>query len=193
MIKRKKQLSGQFIKNDCKSKVGFSKCRTYRYFLKREWSEGAGNILFIMLNPSTADKNYNDPTVDKCMKWSIKWRYSSFTICNLFAYRETDRNKMLKLGREEFNIVGEPVKKQFHFYRLINNKNDFWINQLAQTSEKIICAWGNEGSFLDRDVQVLKMLKDCNLYAMKINKNASPGHPLYLKNDTEPVPYIYKK
>ena len=37
------------------SKAIISDCSKYRYELHREWDKKKGKVLFIMLNPSTAD------------------------------------------------------------------------------------------------------------------------------------------
>lgn len=44
----------------------FSDCSNYRYRLWRTWDKKKDFILFLMLNPSTADAMKNDPTVYGC-------------------------------------------------------------------------------------------------------------------------------
>ena len=46
-----------------KSSALFSECRTYRYALWRIWDESLESILFIGLNPSTADEIDNEMEV----------------------------------------------------------------------------------------------------------------------------------
>jgi hypothetical protein len=41
----------------------FSPCRAYRYALWREWIGGDGYVMFIGLNPSTADETNDDPMI----------------------------------------------------------------------------------------------------------------------------------
>ncbi len=48
-----------------------SDCGTYRYHLAREWSTGKP-ILFVMLNPSTADAGEDDPTIRKCLGFATR-------------------------------------------------------------------------------------------------------------------------
>ena len=43
-----------------------STCEKYRYQLWRKWDEGKKCLVFIMLNPSTADAENNDPTITRC-------------------------------------------------------------------------------------------------------------------------------
>jgi hypothetical protein len=43
----------------------FSDCGQFRYRLFRKWDCGSP-LLFIMLNPSTADAEEDDPTIRRC-------------------------------------------------------------------------------------------------------------------------------
>src|SRR5689334_16074517 len=40
--------------------------RRFRYLLWRAWGDAGRFALFILLNPSTADQETNDPTVERC-------------------------------------------------------------------------------------------------------------------------------
>jgi hypothetical protein len=80
----------------------------YRYRLWREWrgcasrdhwrwlgaKDGAGHelgeplsVLFVMLNPSTADGTTDDPTIRRCVGFAKRWRYDRLEVVNLFAHR----------------------------------------------------------------------------------------------------------
>ena len=58
----------------------FSECRTWRYVLWRRWGwHGfAKQVMFIGLNPSTADETDDDPTIRRCIRFA-KTGYS--TVC----------------------------------------------------------------------------------------------------------------
>ena len=66
-----------------------SKNRKHRYLLSRIWDLKNETILFIMLNPSSADENIDDPTTKKVISYSKKWGYGGLHICNLYTYRTT--------------------------------------------------------------------------------------------------------
>src|SRR6185436_19289757 len=80
------------------SKATFSDCKRYRYRLLRRWAYGPNwtpayaprTIAFCMLNPSTADEQRNDPTVERCEVRARTWGYDALIVVNLFAYRSTD-------------------------------------------------------------------------------------------------------
>ena len=69
----------------------------YRYSLTRIWDNSKEKILFIMLNPSTADFKMDDPTIKKIVKFSDKWGYGGIYVGNLYAYISTNPKKMFKL------------------------------------------------------------------------------------------------
>lgn len=62
----------------------------YRYQLSRCWDETKPRILFIMLNPSTADANIDDPTIRRVISFAKSWGYGGVYVGNLFAFRSTD-------------------------------------------------------------------------------------------------------
>ena len=67
----------------------FSACGTYRYALRRIWLPAAPQVLFIGLNPSTADEKSDDPTIRRCLGFARSWGYGGLIVANLFAYRAT--------------------------------------------------------------------------------------------------------
>ena len=152
-----------------KSSATFSDCAQYRYNLMRQFSNGTRVINFIMLNPSTANENVNDPTIAKCENRSIKLGFDKMVITNLFAYRATDPSDMM--------IVDDPIGEE----------NDNYILNHAKCAELVLCAWGNHGEYRYRSEDVIRMLKKngIKLHALKLNSSGEPAHPLYLSNKLE--------
>jgi hypothetical protein len=64
---------------------------TYRYTLFRRWgqlfAEDAKPLVWVMLNPSTANADLDDQTVRKVRGFTVRAGYSWLCIVNLFAYR----------------------------------------------------------------------------------------------------------
>ena len=141
----------------------FSNCRTYRYSLSRIWDKKKKLVLFIGLNPSTADEEVDDPTIRRCSGYAQNWGYGGFIIVNLFAYRTTLPSNLKK--------VKHPIGKD----------NDKYIVKLSKKADITVAAWGNNGNLYRRDKQVLSLVP--NLVCLKINKSGQPAHPLYLKKD----------
>lgn len=167
------------------SKAQFSPCRKYRYTLERVFQpslalDHAGNkgmMLFLMLNPSTADEQHNDPTVAKCERLALQLGYSSMAVANLFAYRATDPADMLRAARYGENIVG--------------TDNDAAIEDLARRAAMIVCAWGNDGAIAARSRGVVAMLAAhrAKLHYLELNNSGEPKHPLYVAARHLPKPW----
>jgi hypothetical protein len=71
---------------------GLNDC--YRYRLVRTWDEGKRHIMFVTMNPSTADPLVDDPTVEKCGRFARAWGYGGLYVGNTFAYRATDKKRL---------------------------------------------------------------------------------------------------
>ena len=149
-----------------------SECRTYRYVLWRIWDNSKPKIMFIGLNPSTADENTDDNTITRCISFAKSWGYGGFYMTNLFAYRSKDKSQLY--------CVDNPI----------GIDNDEYIIKYANLSEKVIAAWGNDGSFLYRSKIVANLISP--LFCLEINQTGEPKHPLYVRSDMELKEYKRK-
>jgi len=145
-----------------------SDCRSYRFALWRIWDESMGNAMFIGLNPSTADEIVDDPTIVRCINFAKSWGYGGLSMANLFAFRATNPDDM-------FNAI-DPIGPD----------NDEWLVRLAKASDIVIAAWGNDGSYLGRSIEVKKL--KLNFHYLKMNISGEPAHPLYLDSSLKPKP-----
>lgn len=150
-----------------KTSAVISPCQQYRYELRRVWDETKPLVLFICLNPSTADAKVEDNTSRVCIKYAKNWGYGGLLIGNLFAYRSTDKSALYK--------VSDPVGPE----------NDKWLKRLQSQSALVVCAWSDSGAFNKRDKEVLAFLKEPHCL-VKL-KSGRPGHPLYKRADLKPV------
>jgi hypothetical protein len=148
----------------------FSPCRTWRYALRRIRAPEAPSVMFVGLNPSTADEIRDDPTARKCIRFAESWDYGGIILANLFAYRATDPR--------ELKVVSDPVGPD----------NDHWLTRLAGEATIVIAAWGVYGGFIRRDSVVMDLLGDVR--CLGLTKDGKPRHPLYLKSDCRPVPFL---
>ena len=150
-----------------------SPCRQYRYKLTRIWDDKLPMVTFVMLNPSSADAEKDDPTVKKCMAFARAWGRGGVVILNLFALRATGPSALLNMD--------DPVGPE----------NDFHLAHLLPEDGLVIAAWGTMGSYMGRDKKVLSMFKEAGivLHCLNVTMNGHPQHPLYIPNDTIPIPY----
>lgn len=156
-----------------KNTARLSRCRRYRYALWRTWDDTLPRVLFIGLNPSTADETSDDPTLVRCMNYAKAWGYGGVCTGNLFAFRATDPRDMKRAHRDGLDPLGP--------------ENDRWLEKLAAEAELAVAAWGNDGAWLDRSAQVRKLLPE--LHCLKLNRSGEPAHPLYQKADLLPIPW----
>jgi len=75
----------------------FSACGRFRYRLSRTWRPGPP-LLFVMLNPSTADAREDDPTLRRCLGFAQRAGFGALEVVNLFAYRATDPRDLRAAG-----------------------------------------------------------------------------------------------
>jgi hypothetical protein len=154
--------------------ASISECGLYRYHLWRRWQEDAGVVCWIMLNPSTADGEQDDATIRRCLGFTKAWGFGALEVVNLFALRSTDPLQ-LKL------FAADPVGRG----------NDDWILSTAMRASKVICAWGAHGKLNGRGDEVVDMLQRNNIwgFALAVNDDGTPGHPLFLPAEFVPQPY----
>ena len=60
----------------------FSACGRYRWSLSRAWDADLSKpwIAFIMLNPSTADAEQDDPTIRRCVAFAKAWGFGGLSV-----------------------------------------------------------------------------------------------------------------
>ncbi len=135
----------------------------YRYNLWRIWDKEKPLMNWIMLNPSTADAEIDDPTIRKCKGFAERHRFGGIWVVNLFALRATNP-KDLKLSED-------PV-----------GANDLVLKNLKlnlSPEDMTVLAWGCHGKLNGRDQEVLDMIGPYN-FCLGQNKDGTPKHPLYV-------------
>lgn len=139
-----------------------SECGKYRYQLWRIWDESKPLVLFIMLNPSKADATKDDSTIKRCIGFAKSWNFGGFYVGNLYAFRATKPKDMKQAKYPE----GKDNKKH--------------IAEMAKKCRLVVCAWGNNEGNLD----IIDME---DLHYLRLSKNGTPWHPLYLPKDSKPI------
>ena len=83
-----------------------SDCGLYRYELHRTWDFDKPKVLFIMLNPSTADAIHNDATTIRCINYAKRWGFGSMMIGNIYPYRTKSPRELMawKTFGERYSI-----------------------------------------------------------------------------------------
>lgn len=150
-----------------------SQCGHFRYRLTRWWGDGK-TLLWVMLNPSTADADQDDPTIRKCIRFAKAHGYDALQVVNLFAYRAT--------SPRDLRDAGWPVGPE----------NDDWIQDAAWEADGICLAWGAFASRTPRAGEVIRLLRKASatpLQCLHVTQDGHPSHPLYLPGDTRLRPF----
>jgi hypothetical protein len=162
------------LKGDAESEAVYSDCERYRFALTRIWQSASPRALFVMLNPSTATEQQNDPSVERCERRARALGFGAFRVCNIFAWRETDPRKM--------RAVADPI----------GDGNDAAIAEGCDWAGTVICAWGTHGAHLGRGpaVEALMRATGAPLHHLGLTRDGHPRHPLYVAYTTPPIPWI---
>ena len=153
-----------------------SRCEKYRYKLTRTWDEKKGKVLFIMLNPSTANHIENDLTTIRCINFAEKWGYGGIMIGNIYPFR-AKRPKDLKKWLNEGH--------DYDFWKS-GYDNEKYVKDMAQQADLIVCAWGCNHPGVPKWVEELGDL----FYLELCKDNITPKHPLgNISKDAIPTNY----
>lgn len=143
-----------------------SDCGRYRYRLERQTIAPSGTILWIMVNPSTADASNDDPTIRKVVGFSKLMGFNRIVVGNLFAYRATDVR--------ELKHVADPIGPD----------NNYHLDDMIAWADKIMFAWGpiakqpkglrDRWFHVDRQVR----LRGKKPFCLGTAKDGHPLHPL---------------
>lgn len=149
-----------------------SPCGQFRYRLGRRWSEGR-TLLFVMLNPSTADAEVDDRTIVRCIGFAQAEEFGALEVVNLFAFR-TPKPAALK-------AAGYPVGPD----------NDAHIKAEARAADTVCLAWGAHGAGLHRRGEVLELLRGTGKqpWCLALTEGGEPAHPLMLRSSCRLMPF----
>jgi hypothetical protein len=149
----------------------FSPCGRYRYELSRSWDAGASTLPIVMLNPSIADAEIDDPTIRRCMVFARREGFGGIRVANLFAFRAIRTAAM--------RAAADPVGPD----------NDAALTALFDSAvgsgTPVLAAWGALGAFRGREAYVRSLadLIGVQLLCLGVTRRGHPRHPLYVRGD----------
>lgn len=146
----------------------FSDCKQYRYALWRQWDwQGYANqVMFIGLNPSTADEKKDDPTIRRCIRFAKDWGYGGLIMMNAYAFRATDPKDM----KAAIDPIGPDNNEALGYRR----------TQVGF----VVAAWGAHCD-PKRELEACRAIGK-PIHCLGKTKTGRPKHPLYLRADTKP-------
>lgn len=153
-----------------------SPCGTYRYHLWRRWDECLPTMVWVMLNPSTADASEDDPTIRRCIGFAKREGCGGISVRNVFALRATDPSELAKhpdpFGPENEEHLGHARNVSLMTILVLG-----WGAKLTAPRLR---------SYYQRAAVSLVCQK---AHCFGTTKDGDPRHPLYLKGDAPMVPW----
>ncbi len=148
--------------------ANISPCGKYRYMLGRIWDKSKRLVLYIGINPNTADDTIDNPTITRLIGFSKEFGYGGMIVVNLFAYRTPNPKDLL--------LVEDPV----------GPLNESSLLTFGVTCDDVVFMWGDSPT-LGRDKGVIEMFP--NALCFGVSRAGNPKHPLYLKAGTSLQPF----
>lgn len=151
--------------------ASISECGRYRYTLTRIWDDQRSSLSVIMLNPSTADADQDDPTIRRCIAFARREGFGGINVLNLFAFRATSPDDMI--------AAEDPVGPE------CSDRIDAALRRSAAFGLPVLAAWGAHGAYQQRGEAVANRAADfgARLVCLGTTADGHPRHPLYVRGD----------
>jgi hypothetical protein len=157
--------------NTIERSAEISDCGNYRWWLRRVLNNDNNRVVcFLLLNPSVADAERDDPTCRRCMDFTLAWGCSILSIRNIFPFRTPSPRELKRAG-----------------YPTGGRRADLEL-MAALDSDILVAGWGRHAPKV-RVWDVEKIFKGKPVYCLGKNGDGSPVHPLYQPKDLKPQPF----
>jgi len=150
-----------------------SDCGCYRYRLERDLRRPGRVAAVIMVNPSRADGELDDPTIRKWIGFSPRLGIGRLIVVNACALRAADVR--------ELGAAPDPIGPD----------NDRHIEQALRDADLHIAAWGCLAKLPPRlrgrwrEVSAIADRLGCRLMCLGLARDGQPLHPLRLSYSRE--------
>lgn len=146
-----------------------SSCRRYRYRLRRWENSPAPYVLFVGLNPSTADGVADDNTVRAWKRLTWAWGYGAFCVGNVYALRSRDPKALWQ--------ADDPYGPE----------NVRHLRELAAGASLIVACWGAHAKREDYEPIADLLATYGEVHCLGLNANGTPKHPLFIRTDVKRI------
>jgi len=136
----------------------------YRHLLWRIWSAELPLLGVVMLNPSVAGAEQDDPTIRVVKERARRAGYGGIVVGNLYAFIATDPRAM---------------KERLKRGDAVGPANDETLERLGEYASAVWCAWGAHAEAQRASaVAAMLRLRGRQLLHVGLNADGSPRHPL---------------
>ncbi|MEO6398075.1 MAG: DUF1643 domain-containing protein [Tepidiformaceae bacterium] len=137
----------------------------YRYRLWRAWERTLPAVTFVMLNPSAAGAETDDPTIRRCIGFARSWGFGGIEVVNLCGFRASSPRALF--------VASDPEGAE----------NQSYLQSALEQAGFVVAAWGNLGRRLAKPPMGAKA------YHLGLTRLGEPRHPLYVRAETTPSPW----
>lgn len=159
----------------------FSEDRQYRYLLERDLDSGLlepeGTMVFVMLNPSLADADREDRTLNRCIHFAARERCQRIRVVNLYGF--------VTPYPEQLGWVPDPVGPD----------NDRHVLAAVADADRLVVAWGGGPWAARRWKHVRDLLRHelgvaaGGALCLGTTLSGAPRHPSRLANAAQLEPW----
>jgi hypothetical protein len=160
----------------------FSPCGLYRYRLDREFLLPGPIIGFMLHNPSVAGAATDDATSRRGIGFARRWEAGRLVYLNAWAGIATKPEALWRMA--------DPIGPE-NDRRILAA-----LDEIRASGGFIVAAWGAVTPPAERRpeanrrlAQVAGMLAGHDVRALGLTGGGAPRHPLYVRNDSRPLPW----
>lgn len=158
----------------------FSPCGVFRTRLDRIWGKPDGRaVLFVGMNPSTADASVNDPTIHRECAFARLWGFDLLVKVNWLSRRATYPSDLLAKD-----------------IQITSRDNIEVIEQEARTASRVVLAHGVPHKSLEPYLlEAIAAIRrgvaggPAKVFVLDQSKEGFPRHSLYIERTTRPRPF----
>ncbi|GAC1314316.1 MAG: DUF1643 domain-containing protein [Vulcanimicrobiaceae bacterium] len=138
-------------------------------------------VTFVLLNPSTANATAADPTMRRCMGFAAALGATRLEIVNLFSFVSSDPRDLASAAAHA------PAHRERNVAHMIAS---------ARRASVVIVGYGAGAArpSLRGGVTAMQAALEplgIPVHTLKVTKDGTPSHPLYLRADARPMPYAW--
>lgn len=157
----------------------FSTDGKHRFTLTRIWEPESSSPMLGLIgkNPSVANNKKDDPTIKREISLGERLGCRGLVKVNLYSFIATDSAELV--GKSGRILVGDFLSQD--------------LIEALKGCSPIVCCWGTHANagmrerLKMRGDMVRRLLNQAGVktYALKVNADGTPGHPLYLPGNLE--------